>query len=336
MDAQTRRAFLPSPGRGAAIDDAVRQQLADSLETLYGRLESFVSYDEGRLKALIADVRRGPVRPAIFGTYTDLVESVYADDAERAQGLSDRLLTLDGPCADLQTVTLRDEDLGPDQAERYARLIDDDPDEPIRMQKIADVAAAAKAVADALALIDASDPVFAAEIRDIAREIVVAEPARAQDTGALAIFDGASTFYLWGAVFSRLSGKSRVDLAQTFAHETGHLLLFGLMMGQPLVENAYDERYDSPLREDPRPMEGLVHAAYVIARMHRCLAVLVAGGQLSPDEMQNARADMERYKDQFDRAIELIDQRARFSDTGAEIFGNAVAYMKTQPQAAVA
>ena len=336
MDPKVRFAFLPSPGRGAAVDGAVRQQLADSLQTLYGRVGSSITYDEGKLGSLIETVRRGPVKPTVFGTYTDLVESIYADNADQAQQLSDRLLELDGPSTELHTVTLRDEDLGPDQASRYARLIDDDPDEPIHMQRIDDVVSAASAVTEALALIESSDPVLAAEIRDIAREVVVAEPAKSPETGELAQFDGASTFYLWGAVFSRLSGKSRVDLAQTFAHETGHLLLFGLMMGQPLVENAYDERYDSPLRHDPRPMEGLVHAAYVIARMHRCLAVLIEAGQLSPDEMTKARTDMELHKDRFDGALEIINGQARFSDAGAEIFGNAVDYMKAQPRAALA
>ena len=206
--------------------------------TLYERAGSFITYDENTLKSLVEDVRRGPARPAVFGTYTDLVESVYANDVDRAQRLSDQLLALKAPCQEIHTLTLCDEDLGPDQAERYARLIDDDPDEPTCMQKTADMALASAAVADALSLIDAGDPMLAAEIHAIAREVVVAEPARSAETGELSQFDGASTLYLWGAVFARVSGKSRVDLAQTFAHETGHLLLFGLMMGQPLVENA--------------------------------------------------------------------------------------------------
>ena len=96
-------------------------------------------------------------------------------------------------------------------------------------------------------------------------------------------FDGASTFYLWGAVFVRVAGKSPVELAEALAHETGHLLLFGLTIGRPLVENSYDERYASPLREDPRPMEGLVHAAYVLARMHYTRASLLKSGALAKE-----------------------------------------------------
>jgi hypothetical protein len=100
------------------------------------------------------------------------------------------------------------------------------------------------------------------------------EPDLDPDTGRPSEFDGASTFYLWGAVFTTIEGKSPVDLAQTLAHETGHLLLFGSMLGRPLVENEDDERYDSPLRRDPRPMEGVVHAAYVMDRHLHVVAML--------------------------------------------------------------
>ncbi len=50
-------------------------------------------------------------------------------------------------------------------------------------------------------------------------------------------------------------------------HETAHQLLFGLSLDQPVVENDVEERYASPLRPDPRPMDGIFHATFVCARM---------------------------------------------------------------------
>ena len=309
------------------MDAAVRAQLARSLEAVYARARSFVTYDETALQPLLNDIDRGPIRPAVFGTYTDLVESICSDDANSAQQLSDRLLGIQASCADTRIVTLADRDLGPDQAQRYVRLIDDDPEERIYMQPAAKTASAASIINEALSLIEAGSPALAEEIRALTREIVVVEPAMSPETGQLSQFDGASTFYLWGSVFVRVAGKSRIELAQTLAHETGHLLLFGLMMGRPLVENAYGERYNSPLRQDPRPMEGLVHAAYVLARMHYCLASLISSGLLTPKERANALSAIDHHHRRFCVALDTIQQGAQFTPKGAPIFESASEYM---------
>ena len=319
--------FLPAAGRGAAVDNAVRSHLVRSLQTLYARAGVLLPHDERVLADLLDHIGKGSIRPAVFGTYTALVESVYAEDASSAQRLSDQLLNLQARCDGTRIVTLTDDDLGPDQAERYARLIDDDPEQSIFIQPVADKASTASAVTAALSLIEAGAPDLADEIEGLTREIVMVDPARSPETGELAQFDGASTFYLWGAVFANVEGKSPIDLAQTLAHESGHLLLFGLTMGRPLVENAYDERYDSPLREDPRPMEGLVHAAFVLARMHYILASLLKSGALAPNEREQAREQLAVHGSSFFDALTAIEQHARFTPQGAAIFRNAVDHM---------
>jgi HEXXH motif-containing protein len=202
--------------------------------------------------------------------------------------LADRILSLERASPGTRIVTLDDGDLGIDQVERYARLVDDDPDRPIYIQPVADKSSASATTRAALDLIQASAPGLADEIRALTREIVMVEPDVDPDTGMPSSFDGASTFYLWGAVFTTIEGKSPVDLAQTLAHETGHLLLFGSMLGRPLVENEDDTRYDSPLRRDARPMEGVVHAAYVMARMHYVLAAILRSGAIPQDQRQAA------------------------------------------------
>jgi HEXXH motif-containing protein len=61
-------------------------------------------------------------------------------------------------------------------------------------------------------------------------------------------------------------------------------LLFGFGMGKPLVENHEHERYTSPLRGDPRPMDGVVHATYVVARMHYAVTRMLDSGLLTEEE----------------------------------------------------
>lgn len=325
-----RLRFHPDAERGAAVDHSVRQNLQRSLRGLYERAASVVSYDPRQLEALLVGLGEGPVRPAVFGTYTDLVESIIAGDASAAQRASDQLLALDASRPTTQIVTLTDADLGPDQTERYSRLVNDDPERRIFLRPVDDKTTATAAVADALSLIQASEANLGSEIAALVHEVVMVEPARSPETGELSMFDGASTLYLWGAVITRIGKKSRVDLAQTLAHESGHLLLFGLTMGKPLVENPYDERYESPLRSDARPMEGLVHAAYVLARMHYTLRSLISGGQMTPEEEDEARRQLAHYDDSFGAALPTIERHGRFTSDGATIFQSAMTYMSTK------
>src|SRR5262249_36900347 len=158
---------------------------------------------------LVRAIKCGPIRPAIFATYTELVEGVCADDAASAQRSSDQLLGLHAPSPGTRIVTLDDGDLGPHQSQRYARLIDDDPGRPLHIRNVADKASAIGAIVDALDLLDAGVPALAVEIRDLTREIVVAEGGPSPITGKMTLFDGASTFYLWGCIFANATEKSR-------------------------------------------------------------------------------------------------------------------------------
>src|SRR5262245_2986963 len=274
-----RSAFGANAERARAVDQSVRTELGRSLQTVFERFGSRLDYERAGLGGLVTELARSPVRPRLFGLYTELVESLAADEWDTARSLADRILSLERASPGTRIVTLNDGDLGTGQAERYARLVDDDPNRAIYIQPVADKDAAAAAVTAALRLIEACAPGLADEIKALTREIVMVEPDFDPDTGRPSQFDGASTFYLWGAVFTTNEGKSPPDLAQTLAHETGHLLLFGSIMGRPLVENEDEERYDSPLRRDPRPMEGVVHAAYVMARMHYVLAAICGVGR---------------------------------------------------------
>jgi HEXXH motif-containing protein len=120
---------------------------------------------------------------------------------------------------------------------------------------------------------------------------------------------------------------------QTLAHETGHLLLFGSMLGRPLVENEDDERYDSPLRRDPRPMEGVVHAAYVMARMHYVLAAILRSGAIPQDQREAAEEQLRQHVEGFVDSLTAIDAHARFTERGAALFAEAADYMLTQRSA---
>ena len=256
-----------------AVDQAVRSALVKSLEAVYAQVSGQVIYEPSRLDRFLDQIEHGPVRPAVFGLYTDLVETVLSDNPVMLETLNRELLGLEPASHGIRIVSLTDHDLGPGQAERYARLIDDDPERRYSIRALdSGYQDAYSRVSSALLLLDKGVPELAQEIRGLVREIVLVTDANGNEPRS---FDGASTFYLWGAVLLNVGGAARLDLAQQIAHEAAHLLLFGLMMGQPLTENDLQERYTSPLRQDPRPMEGVVHAAYVLARMSYTLERLL-------------------------------------------------------------
>jgi HEXXH motif-containing protein len=57
-------------------------------------------------------------------------------------------------------------------------------------------------------------------------------------------------------------------MVDVLVHEASHLLLFGLVGGKALSRNDPAARYASPLRRDPRPIDGIFHAAFVATRVH--------------------------------------------------------------------
>jgi len=218
----------------------------------------------------------------------------------------------------------RIQDRPDDEAERYTRLLLSDP-------KLAHAVSAEQFVAgrarvnDSLGLLKSGFPEMADEIGVLLHEIVLA--AGTEDPGALS-FSAGSSYMLWGAMlFNAVEPLSRLDIAQSLAHESGHNLLFGLCTDGPLVENPDDEFYASPLRADPRPMDGVVHAVYIIARMHMTVQRLLEAGVLEPDERAAAEDDLAIHVRNFEKGDRTVRDGARLTAIGERIMADARAHM---------
>jgi HEXXH motif-containing protein len=144
-----------------------------------------------------------------------------------------------------------------------------------------------------------------------------------------AVFDGASAFTLWGmVVLNAASHVTTLDAVQALAHESAHMLLFGLAADGPLVENDGGERFGSPLRQDPRPIDGIYHATFVTARMYQAVARLLGAGALSTAERLEAEAALETHAKHFDRGAETLERHARLTRVGAAALAGARSYME--------
>jgi HEXXH motif-containing protein len=102
--------------------------------------------------------------------------------------------------------------------------------------------------------------------------------------------------------------------------------LFALSADGPLVENDDKARYCSPLRADPRPMDGIVYAAYVTARMHRAVAQLLDAGVVNRAE---GAASLAAHRRAFNPGWAVVASAGRLSERGRAAMAGACAYVQT-------
>ncbi|MGE0725872.1 MAG: HEXXH motif-containing putative peptide modification protein [Alphaproteobacteria bacterium] len=317
--------FAPDPVRAAAVDAEVRAAVADSIATVLAPLQAQGAIAADDAVSIVASVR-GAGGPGAVGAYVELVEAIHRDRPGDARAALDALAAASGRRGPgLRCVTLVDGDLGHGQADRYRRIIADDPTTPISIRPLDPPAMAREAarVSAALALLDRGAPEAAGELRALIREIVLVGP-----DGAGAGFGGATSFHLWGALFLNAEAHpGRLALAEALVHECGHALLFGLAGGGRLVEGTDDGRHASPLRDDPRPMDGVVHATFVLARMAWCMERLLAAGVLDRDEQAAARAAAAGHRRLFADGLAEIATHARLTPTGRAALAGAAAWI---------
>lgn len=179
-----------------------------------------------------------------------------------------------------------------------------------------------------LSLLELGMPDIHAEITTIIRAVLLAQaPAEAELE-----FDGASHFELWGLVLlNPRFHQTRLEVAEVLAHECGHSLLFGMMGKELLVHNPYEDKYPSPLRPDPRPMDGIFHATFVSARMALTMEGLAASGVLTSEECENALTAADRDRSNFASGDSVIKEHGRLTPTGLKIIENARQWISQPP-----
>ena len=119
------------------------------------------------------------------------------------------------------------------------------------------------------------------------------------------------------------------ERVEVIAHESAHSLLFGFCTDEPLVENRGDELYTSPLRPDPRPMDGIYHATFVSARMHLAMSRLAESGMLDQESRDAAIRAAASDAANFEAGYAVVRDHGRLTRTGRALMDSARAYMDT-------
>lgn len=315
--------FSPSGARGQSLDLTMRSRLAKSLEHIFKQVGEDLGVAPATARLAIASIRSTRQSPHTFGAYYDLVLAIEQDEIDTAKALASEILQRTSAPAPTAWGAALDDRPAPDR-ERYVRLLL--PQEIEARHPNQEQFSAAKGRIDAaMDLLDRGYPAMAEEIRELLYEIVIA--VGPDDPKALT-FDGSSSYMLWGAIMLNAQGQQTVlDTAQALAHESGHNLLFGKCTSSWLVENDDDELFDSPLRIDPRPMDGLFHAAYVIARMHQTLEALLRSDVLDAEQTKAAHADLALHQKNFADADAVIRRSGRLTPLGLDTIEQARRHM---------
>jgi HEXXH motif-containing protein len=326
LPSPTLYAFEPSAERAHFLDQRIRSQLDGSVRYLVSRIEGHFPVSPEKTSAFLQALAQGPVPPLTFAVYSDLVLAIDRHDLKEARRLFDLLLAARGAPDGLQLRDLGDRATDED-SDRYFRHTDTD--DEVRLDLVPPSPGGARAarekIQEALSLLDGEDPELAAEIRALLREIVLC--GKGSSPGTLP-FDGASSFMLWGAILLN-ADRSRdvVAMVQAVAHESAHQLLFGLCPDEPLVGNDPAERHSSPLRGEPRPLEGIYHAVFVCARMHRALRHLADSARLSSPQREEAKKAMRSRAEAFAAGMGTLQKHATLTEPGRAILDGATAYM---------
>ena len=164
------------------------------------------------------------------------------------------------------------------------------------------------AIQEALRLIAAVDPTIKSEFDALVTRIKLFQGR---------VLRGETNTRVYGAVFFRLPPTDYHQVAywiEHLVHEIAHLRLELLRVHDPLVHNDLSALHRAPFRRDPRPMLGVYHATFVVARMMGVLRKLSHRGD---DPIYRER--FESMTDKFEVGMASLYEGGDFSALGQRI-----------------
>lgn len=125
---------------------------------------------------------------------------------------------------------------------------------------------------------------------------------------------GASFENVYGAIFISIPEDDKTDLftylVEHIVHESSHNLLYSLMSMDKLITNSANDTYEAPLRPDKRPMYGIFHATFVVARMMRTFRKLAQHGHV------NSEIQFKKLIPRLDVGIKAINEHGILTSNG--------------------
>lgn len=156
---------------------------------------------------------------------------------------------------------------------------------------------------------------MAEELAEFFRVMVVTE------TGPDDSFGSASTLAALRLILVNAPASgTQVQLFGTVVHELTHMVLHAASGDERLSLNDEAARFTSPLRSQPRPMEGVVHATIVCARM---AAMYRRWSSLPGAPAAELHPLADELLTRFDDGATVVDGSATLSTGGGELWHRA-------------
>lgn len=318
--------FLPNGQQAHDIDRKMRQILGDSIRHISEQADGAIDFESEGLHRVAECLHNGhPFPPSTFALYAELVMAIQAEDYSEATSLMNKLGNEHALPARRQVVVFGEEN-NPDKDNLYRRFMDSDPTTRFGIVRPAAESTAVfrERLQAAFQLISRALPELADEFDRLITQIILVAP----EPHAEYQFDGGSSYMLWGGLFlNALSHENRIALVEVLAHESAHMLLFGFASDEALVLNPDEELYPSPLRDDPRPMDGIYHSTYVSARMCWSMSRLLESGLLDDKDASFARSARDADRENFHDGYKVVNESAVLTATGRSVMQSAKDYM---------
>jgi hypothetical protein len=295
------------------IDAGVRAQLADSLAHIVSKAGSYLEVDRGRLDAAVEQIRVRKQDPGVFAHYFDLIFAVNANRFANANTLLEELIERASQPVSFAIVPYTREELGSDY-ERFAELLfaEFSKANPMASPSQSQSAASTQVLREAIAIISRVDQGIHDEIEAFLARIYL---VIANKDPLAKRFGGVTSLLVWGASFINVEFyKTRWDAVQFLVHEITHSLLLGLSCDQPLVQNSPDENYKSPLRSEPRPMDGIFHATLVCARLAAFNRAWLDSGLVEAGDRDRSEETVARNSRFFQDGLAVVNQHGKLSE----------------------
>ena len=306
---------LPPPEQ---LDADVRHRLAKSLEYILRKAERFIDVDPTEMALTYRKIRDGQQNPGVFARYFDLSFAVSSNRFVDANRLVSEISALVDRPAQFDVLPF-DQDWIGDDFDRFQRLLFAESPEvgPLVPPNEGEFLNTAQNLREAIEIIRDIDPSIYDEITKLFVRVFVTMDARDDRSAS---FGGVTSLMIWGATFINIKAyKTLWDCVQFLVHEVTHALLFGLSCDTPLVLNAATESYRSPLRKDPRPMDGIYHATLVCGRLSAFNSAWLERGTARPQDRGIIERAITENLAAFRDGAATIDRYGQLSGLGKEL-----------------
>jgi len=177
-----------------------------------------------------------------------------------------------------------------------------------------------QATIKALSALEEIDEELSKEIKVIVSDILILNSNQ---------INAGSSFFTYGLIYLKELSPNQhwTTYLEHIVHESAHLHLYSLWKNDAIVLNKSTEKFKSPLRKDLRPMSGLFHAMFVLARLVQLEKNVVTHPKYMDVKSKwnvsyNNAGNNAPIKEKFFDAFSTISQHGILTPLGNKILAN--------------